>query len=117
VVAEPREVAAALGADEKTLSAMTPEELISYFLDRLKEQTEAHHGGNRWIGTGGTSPVGHSGRHPGGMRVGGVSRNKSAVKVAMSRRYKDYSQDGPLTRAHVGEALKRLRRMVPAARR
>ncbi|HRR41459.1 MAG TPA: hypothetical protein P5244_09530, partial [Syntrophales bacterium] len=110
----PREVAAAFGVDEKTLSAMTPEELIRYFLDRLKEQTEAHHGGNRWIGTGGTSPVGHSGRHPGGMRVGGVSRNKSAIKVAMSRRYKDYSQDGPLTRAQVGEALKRLRRMVPA---
>lgn len=110
----PREVAAALGADEEQLSRMTPEELIQYFLDRLKDQTEAHHGGNRWIGTGGTSPVGHSGHHPGGMRVGGVSRSKSAVKVAMSRRYKDYSQEGPLTQAQIGEALKRLRRMVPA---
>ena len=69
---------------------------MKYFLDRLKEQTEAHHGGGKWIGTGGTSPVGHSGYHPGGMRVGGMSRNKSAVKVAMERRYKDYSQEGPL---------------------
>ena len=47
------------------------------------------------------------------MRVGGVSRNKSAVKVAMDRRYKDYSQEGPLTEAQMGEALKRLRNMVP----
>ncbi|MBU3931970.1 MAG: hypothetical protein KKF01_05965, partial [Proteobacteria bacterium] len=90
----PQEMAEALGLDEEQLSRYTPEELIRYFLDRLKEQKEAHHGGNRWIGTGGTSPVGHSGDHPGGMRVGGTSRNKSAVKVAMERRYRDYSQEG-----------------------
>ena len=110
----PDEIAAALGVDPDTLQNMTPEELIKYFLDRLKEQTGAHHGGNKWIGTGGTSPVGHSGNHPGGMRVGGVSRNKSAVKVAMDRRYRDYSQEGPLTQSQIGEALKRLRRMIPA---
>lgn len=109
----PEDIAKALGADPEKLSKMTPEELIEYFLERLKEQTEAHHGGSKWIGTGGTSPVGHSGRHPGGMRVGGVGRNQSALKVAMDRRYKDYSQDGPLTQAQIGEALKRLRRMVP----
>ncbi|MBW1722107.1 MAG: hypothetical protein JRH13_09605 [Deltaproteobacteria bacterium] len=109
----PEELARALGVDEKELSGMTPEELIQYFLDRLKEQTEAHHGGHKWIGTGGTSPVGHSGYHPGGMRVGGVSGNKSAVKVAMDRRYRDYSQEGPLTQSQMGEALKRLRNMVP----
>jgi hypothetical protein len=110
---DPQELARALGVDEKELSKLSPEELIQYFLDRLKEQTEAHHGGSKWIGTGGTSPVGHSGYHPGGMRVGGVSRNKSAVKVAMDRRYKDYSQEGPLTSAQMGEALKRLRNLVP----
>jgi uncharacterized protein len=109
----PAEMAQALGLDEKKIQAMTPEELIKYFFDRLKEQTEAHHGGNRWIGTGGTSPVGHSGHHPGGMRVGGRSRNKSAIKVAMERRYKEYSQEGPLTAFQMGEALKRLRRMIP----
>ena len=109
----PKELAEALGVDESELSRMTPEELIKYFYDRLKEQTEAHHGGSKWIGTGGTSPVGHSGYHPGGMRVGGVSRNKSAVKVAMDRRYRDYSQEGPLTQSQIGEALKRLRNMVP----
>jgi uncharacterized protein with von Willebrand factor type A (vWA) domain len=110
----PAEMAEVLGIDESTLKKMTPEELVQYFLDRLKDQTEAHHGGNRWIGTGGTSPVGHSGFHPGGMRVGGQSRNKSAIKVAMERRYKDYSQEGPLTEVQMSEALKRLRRMVPS---
>jgi hypothetical protein len=109
----PQEMAEALGLDEETLARLTPEELIRYFLDRLKEQDGEHHGGNRWIGTGGTSPVGHSGRHPGGMRVGGSSRSKSAVKVAMERRYRDYSQEGPLTELQMGEALKRLRRMIP----
>lgn len=106
-------MAEALGVDEEELKKLTPEELLQYFLDRLKEQTEEHHGGSKWIGTKGTSPVGHSGYHPGGMRVGGVSRNKSAVKVAMDRRYKDYSHEGPLTQAQIGEALKRLRNMVP----
>jgi len=109
----PEELARALGVDEEELSKMTPEELIKYFFDRLKEQTEAHHGGSKWIGTHGRSPVGHSGHHPGGMRVGGVSLNKSAVKVAMDRRYRDYSQEGPITASQMGEALKRLRNMVP----
>lgn len=110
----PQELAQALGVNEKELARLTPEELIEYFLQRLREQTEAHRGGNKWIGTGGTSPVGHSGYHPGGMRVGGISRNRSAVKVALDRRYRDYSQEGPLTPSLMGEALKRLRHMVPA---
>ncbi|MBU0734733.1 MAG: hypothetical protein KKG10_11350 [Proteobacteria bacterium] len=110
---DPKAMADALGIDEESLKKLSPEELLQYFLDRLKEQTEEHHGGSKWIGTGGTSPVGHSGYHPGGMRVGGVSRNKSAVKVAMDRRYRDYSQEGPLTQAQMGEALKRLRNMIP----
>jgi len=111
---DPRQLADALGMEESELAQLTPEELIEYFKERLKDQDGEHHGGSRWIGTGGTSPVGHSGSHPGGMRVGGVSRGKSAVKVAMDRRYKDYSLSGPLTQAMVGEALKRLRNMVPA---
>lgn len=111
---DPQILADALGIDESEISKLTPEELLEYFKERLKEQTGRHAGGNKWIGTGGTSPVGHSGYHPGGMRVGGVSRNKSAVKVALERRYKDYSLAGPLTQAMVGEALKRLRNMIPA---
>ena len=109
----PQELADMLGIDKDKLKKMTPEELIQYFLERLKEQTEAHHGGNKWIGTGGTSPTGHSGYHPGGMRVGGESRNHSAIKVALDRRYRDYSQEGPLTQSQIGEALRRLRRLMP----
>jgi uncharacterized protein len=111
---DPRELADVLGVDEAAIAGMTPDELIAYFKERLKDQTERHDGGSKWIGTGGTSPVGHSGQHPGGMRVGGSSGGKSAVKVAMERRYKDYSQTGPLTQAQVGEALKRLRNMIPS---
>jgi len=110
---DPEGLAEALGVDEEEIKKLSPEELLQYFLDRLKEQDGEHHGGSKWIGTRGTSPVGHSGYHPGGMRVGGVSRNKSAVKVAMDRRYRDYSQEGPLTQAQIGEALKRLRNLVP----
>jgi uncharacterized protein with von Willebrand factor type A (vWA) domain len=110
---DPRGLATALGIDEDELCKLNPDELLDYFLQRLKEQTEEHHGGSTWIGTRGTSPVGHSGYHPGGLRVGGISRGKSAVKVAMERRYRDYSQEGPLTQSQMGEALKRLRNMVP----
>ncbi len=113
----PKKMADALDMDEKKLSQMSPDELIDYFKERLKDQDGRHDGGNKWIGTGGFSPVGHSGHHPGGMRVGGESRNKSAVKVANERRYKDYSTAGPLTQANVGEALKRLRHMIPSGPR
>jgi hypothetical protein len=109
----PEELSRILGMDEAALQKLTPEQLLEYFKERLKEQKEEHHGGGKWIGTGGHSPVGHSGYHPGGMRVGGVSRNKSAVKVALERRYRDYSQEGLLTQALVGEALKRLRHLTP----
>ncbi len=109
----PKELGDLLGLNEEELGRLSPEELVQYFLDRLKEQTEAHHGGSKWIGTRGTSPVGHSGYHPGGMRVGGISRNKSAVKVALERRYRDYSLEAPFTESQMGEALKRLRNLVP----
>ena len=111
---EPAELAKALGLTEKELRAMSGEELKQYFLDRINDQKEEHHGGSRWIGTGGISPVGHGGNRPGGMRIGGLSRKSSAIKTAMERRYKDYSQTAPLTRAQMGEALKRLRHLAPS---
>ena len=110
---DPVSLAAALEMDESDIIDLTSEELIEYFKKRLEDQKGRHEGGWTWIGTGGTSPTGHSGYHPEGMRVGGVSRNKSAVKVAMDRRYKDYSRRGLLTQDMIGEALKRLRNMVP----
>ncbi len=113
----PKVLAEALGLDEKRLSQMSPEELLDYFKQRLRDQRGRHDGGSKWIGTGGTSPVGHSGFHPGGMRIGGDSRHSSAVKIAGERRYKDYSMDGPLTQSVMGEALKRLRNLVPEGRK
>jgi hypothetical protein len=109
----PKQLADSLGLDENELKRMSPEELLDYFKKRLKDQEGRHDGGSKWIGTGGTSPVGHSGYHPGGMRVGGVSGGKTAVKVAAERRYKNYSIHAPLTRGSMGEALKRLRHLVP----
>ena len=111
---DPDGVSRALGLKKEALTSMSPEEVLQYFIDRLKDQTEEHHGGNRWIGTRGTSPVGHSGYHPGGMRIGGESGHQSAVKTALDRRYRDYAQQGPLTASHMGEALRRLRNMVSA---
>jgi uncharacterized protein len=111
---DPKMMADFLGIDEKTLSRLTPDELEEYFRQRLAEQTERHDGGNRWIGTGGTSPVGHSGHHPGGMRVGGQSRMKSAVKVALERRYKDYTEDTRIGPAQISDAMRKLRHMIPS---
>ncbi|WP_136808118.1 vWA domain-containing protein [Desulfosediminicola flagellatus] len=112
-LSNPKELANALGVDEKKLAGMGPDELLEYFKKRLRDQDGRHDGGSKWIGTEGTSPVGHSGYHPGGLRVGGVSGSKSAIKVAGERRYREYATDGPLTRHTIGEALKRLRNLVP----
>jgi len=109
----PKRLAASLGVDESELSKLSPGELLEYFKKRLEDQKGRHDGGSKWIGTGGTSPVGHSGRHPGGMRVGGESLNKTAVQVAGQRRYRQYSGEGPLTTSSIGEALKKLRNLVP----
>ncbi|MFC1844325.1 VWA domain-containing protein [Thermodesulfobacteriota bacterium] len=113
----PEATARLLGESEEYLQNLSADELLAYFLERLQEQKGAHHGGSKWIGTGGTSPVGHSGYHPGGMRIGGESLDKSALKVANTRRYRDYSGQGPLNQARIGEALKRLRKLVPAGAR
>ena len=103
--------------EREAIQGMTPDELVEYFRQRLAEQTERHDGGNRWIGTGGASPVGHGGVHPGGMRVGGQGRNHSAIKVALERRYIDYSEDTPLTAEQLGEALRTLRHLAPTGPR
>ena len=114
---DPKSLSEALGISADQLSRMTPEQILAYFQERLRDQKGRHDGGSKWIGTGGTSPVGHAGYHPGGMRVGGESRQKSAVQVAGERRYRDYATDGPLTPHRIGEALKRLRHLLPQGAR
>ena len=114
---DPKQFADMMDIDPEIFGKLSPDELVQYFLDRQKEQTERHDGGDKWIGTGGTSPVGNAGFHPGGMRVGGRSLHKSAVKVAMERRYRDYTQDTQLSASQVGEALRRLKHLVPVGPR
>ncbi|MCE9623840.1 MAG: VWA domain-containing protein, partial [Deltaproteobacteria bacterium] len=87
------------------------EELRRRFQERLKEQTEAHHGGNYWIGSGGTSAFGHSGSHPSGIRIGGPGGGRMAMKVAEERRFKNYRHDRILETRQLKVALKRLRRL------
>lgn len=88
------------------------DELIKMFEERLKEQKEEHHGGNYWIGTGGTSAFGHSGYHPGGIRVGGESRNLSAVKVAGMRKHQEMRTDEVLGVRQFQVALRKLRQLT-----
>jgi hypothetical protein len=88
------------------------DELKKMLEQRLAEQNEEHHGGNRWIGTGGTSPFGHSGYHPGGIRIGGQSRNLSAVKVAGMRRFQDFRTDETLGVRQFQVALRKLRQFT-----
>jgi len=69
--------------------------LIQYFLDRLKEQTEAHHGGHKWIGTGGNVTHGNTPAFiPEACVSAGSRETIQPSRVAMERRYKDYSQEG-----------------------
>lgn len=84
-------------------------ELLRLFQERLAEQTEAHHGGNRWIGTGGTSPFGRGGYNPQGIRLGGRSRHMSAVKVAGQNRFEDFREDHSLDERDFQVAFRRLR--------
>ena len=85
------------------------EKLRAALEERLKNQDGAHHGGSHWIGTGGTSPFGHSGYHPGGIRIGGESYGRSAVKVAAERNYIDYRSDETIGIRQFEMALRKLR--------
>jgi len=85
------------------------ESLKAALEERLRKQEGPHNGGNTWIGTGGTSPFGHSGFHPGGVRIGGESHGQSAVKVASERNYRDYRSDRTLGVRQFEVALRRLR--------
>nr|WP_314626813.1 hypothetical protein [uncultured Noviherbaspirillum sp.] len=85
-------------------------------MDRLKEllaeQKEKHEGGNKWIGTGGTSPFGNGGENPEGIRIGGEGGKRSAVKVWESRAYRDYDSERELGTRNIKVALRRLRKFA-----
>ncbi len=88
------------------------EKLIEEFKKRLDEQKKRHEGGNKWVGTGGTSPFGNDGYHPEGIRVGGESKNKRAVKVWDRRDFKNYDDDVELGTRNIKVALRRLRKFA-----
>ncbi len=88
------------------------EKLIEAFKERLKEQKERHAGGNKWIGTGGTSPFGHSGYNPEGIRVGGQGKNGRALKVWERRDFKNLDDSVELGTRNIKIALRRLRKFA-----
>lgn len=88
------------------------EELIETFKKRLEEQKERHEGGSKWIGTGGTSPFGHGGYNPEGIRVGGEGGQGSAVKVWDRRDFKDLDDSITLGTRNIKMALRRLRKFA-----
>ncbi|MEM0930005.1 MAG: VWA domain-containing protein [Pseudomonadota bacterium] len=88
------------------------DELMKTLEERLNEQKKRHEGGNKWIGTGGTSPFGHSGYHPEGVRIGGQSKNKKAVKVWEKRDYKNLDGDIEIGTRNIKVALRKLRRFA-----
>ena len=91
------------------LQSLDMEELRKQIEERLREQKERHDGGNRWIGTGGSSAFGNNGTHPSGLRVGGASGGRSAMGIADARRYRPYRGDLVLDVRQIEVALRKLR--------
>jgi uncharacterized protein len=103
-----------LTPEEKSkLDAMDWQTLMDTLKKRLEEQEKRHQGGNKWIGTGGTSPFGAFGDNPAGIRIGqDKSRQRSAVKVWDQRAYRDYDDNVELNTRTIKVALRRLRKFA-----
>jgi uncharacterized protein len=88
------------------------DKLMETLQKRLAEQKGRHQGGSKWIGTGGTSPFGNGGYNPEGIRIGGESTHKRAVKVWDKREFKDLDDDVELGTRNIKVALRRLRKFA-----
>jgi uncharacterized protein with von Willebrand factor type A (vWA) domain len=88
------------------------DDLLEAFRKTLAAQNERHDGGNRWVGTGGTSPFGAGGQANQGVKVGGTTGNRSAVQVASEGVWKNYRTDQPLGVRDFKVALKALRHIA-----
>ncbi|MBE7448390.1 MAG: VWA domain-containing protein [Kofleriaceae bacterium] len=108
---DPRLLAGLTDEQRRALQALDLDQLRRLFEQRLREQKERHDGGNRWIGTGGTSPFGNSGVNPSGIRVGGSGGGRSAMQVAEERRWKEYRKDVILDVRQIDVALRGLRQL------
>jgi uncharacterized protein with von Willebrand factor type A (vWA) domain len=97
--------------ERRSIEELDLEEVLRRFEERLKEQKERHDGGNRWIGTGGTSPFGRGGEHPQGIQVGpqGGGGRGGAMKTADARKYRPYRSDVILDIRQIEVALRKLR--------
>ncbi|HRB19062.1 MAG TPA: VWA domain-containing protein, partial [Chitinophagales bacterium] len=85
------------------------EKVMERLKQLMEEQKEKHQGGNKWIGTGGTSPFGHGGYNPEGVRIGGDGGGRSAIKVWEKRQFQNYASNVELNTRNIKLALKRLR--------
>jgi len=97
--------------EQALFDSMDFDELVRELEKRLKEQTGQHDGGGYWIGRGGTSPFGHSGYHPAGIRIGGESRGRHAIQIAQERRFRNYRSDLALDVRQIKMALRGLRQL------
>jgi uncharacterized protein len=88
------------------------EKLMETLRERLAEQKGRHQGGKKWIGTAGTSPYGNSGYNPEGIRIGGESRNRRAVKVWDKREFRNLDDTVELGTRNIKIALRRLRQFA-----
>jgi len=89
------------------------DKLMEEFRKRMSEQEKRHQGGNKWVGTGGTSPFGAYGYNPEGIRIGQQeSRHKRAVKVWDKREYRDLDDSVEIGTRNIKMALRRLRRFA-----
>lgn len=88
------------------------DKLMETLKQRLEEQQKRHEGGSKWIGTGGTSPFGHGGYNPEGVRIGGPGKQGRAVKVWEKREYKNLDDTVELGTRNIKVALRRLRRFA-----
>ena len=88
------------------------DEIMETLKQRLEEQQGRHQGGSKWIGTGGTSPFGNSGYNPEGVRIGGESKHKRAVKVWEKREFQNLDSSRELGTRNIKVALRRLRRFA-----
>ena len=99
--------------EKKQIEAMGGlDKLMETLRKRLEEQKGRHQGGSKWIGTGGTSPFGNGGYNPEGIRIGGESTHKRAVKVWDKREFKDFDDDVEIGTRNIKLALRRLRRFA-----
>ena len=89
------------------------DKLMEEFRKRMDEQKKRHEGGNKWVGTGGTSPFGAYGYNPEGIRIGQQEgRNGSAVKVWDKRNYRDLDDSVEIGTRNIKMALRRLRKFA-----